>query len=722
MSIIYWLDEIDAATYPQVGQKAYTLSQIKQRGYPVTPGLVISNSLFEQFLTLSPLDRLLTDFASLDCHNHQALQTFAQQSRQIILNTTFPPDWLETIYREVTKLPNTPIKLIPSVCVFNAMEWDELLSSQFSLNHPEGLSQGIKNSWAELFRAKILWLLQKRRLNLTQVKFALLLQPYYTAISSGVTTIDPSTVIIDSTWGDKLALDWGEVLPDRFCYNSLSRVLATHKLGNKLVAYRLNNDLLARYLLDEEAQTNYSLTEQQLTELENLCFDLVNDYPSVNSFTWSWRDNQLDITEVKPYLTPLQSNSNLIIQGLAASQGQAIAPAQIILDSQQHWQSIPPQQILVFANLTPDWLPLVKKAAGIITETGGLTSHGAIIARELGIPAIVGAEGATQLITTGTLIKINGDTGEVSFPSGFESQSELELDIPLPYYPISTQLFVNISQLESLNLVSGKQVDGVGLLRTEFFFLELLQQRSLITWLNNYSTELKEHLQHFLETVCQAFPGKPVFYRSLNWESLELNKYLGEVKHNQKIKEIFFKLELEIILELSRYKKSKINLLLPFIRSVEEFQHYYQLIEKSGLLQQTSLAIWIMAEVPSVIFLLPEYVAAGVQGISIGTNDLSKFLLGINREDTLINSQLTTQHPAVKKAIKQLITSAQELKIPCSICGQISVEYPEIITDLVRWGIQSISVEAKAITKTYGAIARAEQGIILDMARKFNLG
>ena len=125
-----------------------------------------------------------------------------------------------------------------------------------------------------------------------------------------------------------------------------------------------------------------------------------------------------------------------------------------------------------------------------------------------------------------------------------------------------------------------------------------------------------------------------------------------------------------------------------------------------------------MAEVPSVLFLLPEYVAAGVKGICIGTNDLSQFLLGISREETLIPPELNPKHPAIRQAIKQLIELAQTANIPCSICGQIPVEYPEIILDLVRWGIQAISVEATAVNKTYWAIARAEKSIILDMARK----
>ena len=721
MSIIHWLDEISSTEYPAVGQIAYTLSQIKQQGYPVVAGLVISSSLFEEFLTLSEdLSKLVTDLAKVNFDDPYALQSFAQQSRQEILNTDFPCDWLATILCGVNQLSDPALRLIPSLSLDNVVDWHELLTGQFSPNHGEELSLAIKKIWAQLFKAKTLWFLQKRQISLAQIRFAVLIESYHTATASGIARINSSSVTIEATWGDELALNLGEVLPDRYQINRDNRLLPAQELGNKLIAYRLNNNLkeLERYLLQEEAQQNYTLNQYQLVELNKLSFNLVTDYPNIESFFWSFRDNQLYLTQAKPFLIPMKSDSKLIVQGLGASSGKAIAPAEVITDFHSNWQLIPPQKILVFPSLTLDWLPLLKKAAGIITETGGLTSHVAIVARELGIPAIVGATQATELIKQGTLIQINGDTGEVCLPSHIDSQPELISDMSLPNYPISTQLFVNVSQLETLSLASHLPVDGVGLLRSEFFFLELLQQHSLMTWLSQHETELSQNLKQIITSVCQSFTPKPIFYRSLNWYALELSDYLQEFKTNPEIKEKLFNLELKILEKLIKEKQYNLNLILPFIRSVPEFKHYYQQVEKTGLLEQTSLQIWIMAEIPSVLFLLPEYVAAGVQGICIGTNDLSQFILGISREETFIPPELNTKHPAIKQAIKQLIQLAQTANIPCSICGQIPVEYPEIIPDLVRWGIQAISVEATAVIKTYWAIARAEQSIILDMARK----
>ncbi|NJR76772.1 MAG: hypothetical protein HC773_31030, partial [Scytonema sp. CRU_2_7] len=161
-----------------------------------------------------------------------------------------------------------------------------------------------------------------------------------------------------------------------------------------------------------------------------------------------------------------------------------------------------------------------------------------------------------------------------------------------------------------------------------------------------------------------------------------------------------------------------VHLMLPFVRTVEEFRFCRQLVEQAGLKLNPHFQLWIMAEVPSVLFLLPEYIKAGVQGIAIGTNDLTQLLLGVDREQGKFTEVWNQKNPAVMGAIRQLIETARKYKIPCSICGQAPILYPEIIEQLVQWGITSISVEPEAVQRTYAAIARAEKRIILEAARK----
>ena len=162
---------------------------------------------------------------------------------------------------------------------------------------------------------------------------------------------------------------------------------------------------------------------------------------------------------------------------------------------------------------------------------------------------------------------------------------------------------------------------------------------------------------------------------------------------------------------------TNIHLLLPFVRTVEEFTFCRRRVEQAGLTNVAQFQLWIMAEVPSILFLLPEFVKAGVQGISIGTNDLTQLLLGVDRDEGELAAAFDERHPVVMQAIAQIIEMARSAQIPCSICGQASVRYPELIDSLVRWGITSISVEPEAVEQTYTAIARAEQRLLLEAAR-----
>jgi pyruvate,water dikinase len=241
-------------------------------------------------------------------------------------------------------------------------------------------------------------------------------------------------------------------------------------------------------------------------------------------------------------------------------------------------------------------------------------------------------------------------------------------------------------------------------------------------------SELLAYLTEQITQFAHAFNPKPIFYRSLDWRSHEFSSNnslssphstLGDRGTFSYVQDsAIFDLELTAIANVQKAGYSNIHLLLPFVRSVPEFTYCQQKVEKMGLTQVPQFQLWMMAEVPSVLFLLPEYVKAGVAGISIGTNDLTQLILGVDREQTQLTRVLNEHHPAVMAAIAQLIQMSKAAGIPCSICGQAPANYPEIIDQLVQWGITSISVEPEAIERTYQAIARAEQRLLLAAARQ----
>jgi pyruvate,water dikinase len=276
-------------------------------------------------------------------------------------------------------------------------------------------------------------------------------------------------------------------------------------------------------------------------------------------------------------------------------------------------------------------------------------------------------------------------------------------------------------------------VDGVGLLRSELMLLEVLQGQHPQRWLQQQrEDELREILVQQLCQFAKAFAPRPVFYRSLDLRSHEF-QYLvgGSLAHPEANPMLgmrgtfsyvsnpaLFDLELAALVQVQQSGYTNIRLLLPFVRTVEEFSFCRRRVEQAGLSQSPQFQLWIVAEVPSVIFLLPDYVKAGVQGISIGTNDLTQLLLGVDRDQAQMAAAFDERHPAVTQAIAQLIQMAKQAGIPCCICGQAPAQYPELIEQLVQWGIPSISVELDAVERTYHAIARAEQRLLLEAARR----
>ena len=461
-------------------------------------------------------------------------------------------------------------------------------------------------------------------------------------------------------------------------------------------------------------------------------------------------------TVPEPDLKPL-------IEGLGASAGQKIAIAHVLTDSNHlHFPDAGGDEnspvngkILVVKSITPDRLVLLKQAVAVVAEQGAMTCHAAIIARELGIPAVVGAVGATRLIQTGDAVLVDGDKGAVYRVEDQAEDREKFLphaSVPTPHFPVptphfsaptpqssllstplATQLLVNLSQPSSIKRAAQMPVDGLGLLRSELMLLEVLQGQHPQRWLQQQrEDELREILAQQLCQFAEAFAPRPVFYRSLDLRSHEF-QYLvgGSLAHPEANPMLgmrgtfsyvsnpaLFDIELAALVQVQQSGYTNVRLLLPFVRTVEEFSFCRRRVEQAGLSQSPQFQLWIVAEVPSVLFLLPDYVKAGVQGISIGTNDLTQLLLGVDRDQAQMAAAFDERHPAVIQAIAQLIQMAKQAGIPCCICGQAPAQYPELIDQLVQWGIPSISVELDAVERTYHAIARAEQRLLLEAARR----
>jgi pyruvate, water dikinase len=774
---LYWLDQIKLQDRAKVGDKAFYLSRIMQRGYPVVPGFVVSAENLRQFLeNLNSSESLVADLPHsslhLDVANWRQLQQVAARLRQEILTATVPQQWVSTIFQAAKEWQTSCLILRPTLAISNATpsmkNISGLLESVFCQCEPEAIAWALKRTWSQIFRARSLLYWQRAGINLQQINLAVLVQPVENAIASGLLKANSSRWEIEATWGLGVAIALGEVQPDIYYIQQATGVVLEQQLGNKMLAYGVDDaheafsqptsnsvltpdhTSLSPYVLPEAQQKQYALQEEYLQQIIALGTQLVSELGK--TFTIKWTIAQKTTSSI--YITQVSSPQSVIphgkfIRGLGAARGRVVATALVINNSQQKPEQLPKGVILVVPTITPDWLPLLHQVAGIITEQGGLTSHAAILARELGITAVVNATSATTLIQTGERLLLDGDRGEVYRIKG-DSKEEMEIEreekLLSPHHPnpkaphptvtshlpmIATQLLVNLSQSSLIEQVQNFPVDGVGLLRSELMVLNILDGQHPNNWiLGGRQAELLERWSEQIMQFARAFAPRPVFYRSLDWRSQDLpslsdslesspQSMLGERGTFSYLRNpAVFELELQALANVQQAGYSNINLLLPFVRTVEEFVFCRRKVEQALLTQVSQFQLWMMAEVPSVLFLLPEYVKAGAAGISIGTNDLTQLLLGVDREQGQLAKVFNERHPAVMSAIAQLIQMAKNAGIPCSICGQAPALYPEIIDKLVEWGITSISVEPEAVERTYQAIARAEQRIILAAARR----
>lgn len=775
---LYTLDQIQPSHRDWVGDAALHLGMAYQRGYPVAPGIVVSSQQFQAFLEqIQWVEPLFADLPNsslyLDVSDAQQLQSVARQLRHAIQSTPLPDDWVTSLEVAVASWQTPWLMVRPSFSIQDSYDPDVgrrtagLLTSHVCAAHREGIANGLKQVWEELFRAKSLFYWQRANVQLQRIHLAVLLQPLWGAIAAGDLHSDlhsePPHLIIRAVRGLGMTLTHGEAIPDQYRVNVQTGEVLSTAIGQQEHGYRppaasaSAPSGLELYLVEPTGHP--ILSSAQLTGLITLGQQLTKDLKTQVRLEWLWRASTTDdpanlvITQVNGYgrslppalVTVLSNPSPLpvetshlthewVLRGLPAAPGRVMGSAWVVETLSSSPPLIPAGKILVVPNIPPHWLVTTQFLKGIVTLEGGMTSHAAIIARELQIPAVVNVPEAIAHIKTGDVVSVDGDRGLVYCLGTAASRlPAVPSELPaVPWFGSNvTGLMVNLSQVSSIPRVEQLPVEGVGLLRSELMVQDALQGQHPTAWLQQGKrTELLQLLIERVRAFTLAFAPRPVFYRSMDVRSLHLDTALPARPPNRSLSDTaawegfnyrldpdLFQVELDALYQLQQEGTTNVRLILPFVRTVEEFRGCRSQAIATGLFQQAQFQLWIMAEVPSVLFLVEDYVAAGVQGMAIGSNDLAQLLLSIDRDHPLSTS-VDSPHPAVMRAVRHLIHSIRRAGIPCSFCGQLATQFPEVVESLVRWGITTISVSPDAIERTHGAIARAEKALLLEAVRQ----
>jgi len=393
--------------------------------------------------------------------------------------------------------------------------------------------------------------------------------------------------------------------------------------------------------------------------------------------------------------------------------------------------------ILVTEMTTPDFVPAMRRAVAILTDSGGRTSHAAIVSRELGIPAVVGTELATKNLKNKEVITVNGSTGNVyegdiaaqlkaaTAPTTVPSQQVTVTTAVTATTKTATKLYVNLAEPDLAADMAERNVDGVGLLRAEFIIAQIgVHPRYALE--KGQRAEYVDKLYEGLLAFAKAFGPRPVVYRTTDFRTNEYKDLKGGEKyegHEENPMIGFrgvsryiadpevFQMELEAVKKVRRYHKN-LHVMLPFVRTPEELIQVKKIMADQGLYRGGSFKIWMMVEVPSNVLILEKFIGAGIDGVSMGSNDLTQLILGVDRDNGKLGEIFDERHDAVMSAMKHVVHVCNKHGITSSICGQAPSVFPEITHELVHAGITSVSVSPDMIDTTRQIIAEAELNLI----------
>ena len=392
---------------------------------------------------------------------------------------------------------------------------------------------------------------------------------------------------------------------------------------------------------------------------------------------------------------------------------------------------------------TPDFVPAMKRASAIVTNSGGMTCHAAIVSREMGIPCIVGTKSATTTLHEGQFITIDAMRGIVYDGDVALGEAKREEEASKPQagagsaatlVPVTgTKIYVNIAEVELAEKVSKLPCDGVGLLRAEFMIGDIGEhQKKMIK--EGRGQEFIDKLADKLRVFATAFYPRPVVYRATDfktneyrnlkggeeYEPNEANPMMGYRGCGRYISEPeVFSLELSAIKKVrEEYSMKNLWLMLPFVRRIGELRAIKEMLKSHGIHHTLDFNLWIMVEVPSTVFLIDQFCEEGIDGVSIGSNDLTQLILGIDRDNATLAEGFDERNHAVLRAIERVVKVCNEKRVTCSICGQAPSVYPDFAEKLVEMGITSISVNPDAVERTKRNVASAEMKVLLKRLGK----
>ena len=792
-----WFNEIRIEDVPSVGGKNASLGEMYQdltsKGVKIPNGFATTSEAYWHFLNSAGiLDKLKEIMSGLNKADVKDLAARGKRARELILESDLPEDlWME-IKEDYDKL-GEEYGANPDVAVRSSATAEDLPTASFAgqqetflnVRGYQDLKEACIKCYASLFMDRAISYRIDNGFDQFKVALSIGIMKMVRSdlASSGVIfTLDTETgfrdvIFITGAYGLGENVVQGAVITDEFyvfkpTFRKGFQPIIRKSLGEKKIKmiYGTGESKALTHNVDvpEEDRRRFCISDDDVLTLARYATTIEDHYskkaakdmPMDIEWAKDGRTGELFVVQARPETVQSQKTRDILesyhlekkgpvlITGRSIGEKIASGKAHIMSDV-AHLSSFKPGEILISDTTTPDWEPVMKIAAAIVTNTGGRTSHAAILSREFGVPAVVGAEGATTKIKTGQEVTVScaeGDAGVVydgKLP--FHVEKTILKDVLRP----KTEIMINLGNPEEAFSVSFIPNDGVGLARLEFIIasqikvhpMALLHQEKVMDAsvskeiddlafaYDNKSDYFVEKLAQGIGTIAAAFYPKPVVVRTSDFKSNEYANLIGgeyfELKennpmigfrgasryYNERYRE-GFALECRALKQVREVMGlDNVIVMIPFCRRVEECRKVLEEMAKNGLKRgEKGLLVYIMCEIPSNVVLVEEFCQL-VDGISIGSNDLTQLTLGIDRDSEILAQEFDERDPAVKKMVAMSIEGTKKSGRHSGLCGQAPSDYPEFAQFLVREGIDSISINPDSVMKITLKVLETEKDL-----------
>jgi pyruvate,water dikinase len=764
--VVLWFKDLGREDIPHVGGKCANLGELLgQIGVPVPNGFAVSAHAYQVFLkdtgAAKKIDAMLS---ATDTANLESLQDVSRKIRKHVEGLSMPAKMEKAILEAYQALCKQVGKKAVAVAVRSSATAEDLPGASFAgqqdtfLNVTEKtLLKSVQQCWSSLFTPRAIVYRKEKGFSEDDVLISVAVQEMVFSEASGVMfTLEPVSgdkdkVIIDASWGLGEAIVSGQVTPDEYIVEKGTLRILDKQIFRKSKQIVSDKKGSTKWVdVPKKMQERPALRDEAIIRLAQYGVQIENHYGSPQDIEWAVdKDGRIFILQARPETVHGAKGEvkreergdfmeeDILLRGMGVSPGQGSGRVKIMLDA-KNISNFEKGGVLVTKMTTPDWVPVMRIASAIVTNLGGKTCHAAIVSRELGVPCIVGTEHATEVLTDGEMVTVDGQRGLV-FKGAIEQEEAKALVAPLAVAAqaiTATKVYVNMSIPEIAKKVAQEtKADGVGLLRAEHLMLSIGKHPRLLLE-EGGDQVMVDTFARGVGAVAEAFFPGPVVYRFLDFkpdEFLELpggekyerdhvgpNPMIGYRGQYRYIKEDdIFRLELQAIRRAREALGfTNIWVMLPFVRTLRVYREALKIMQEEGLDHRGNpdFQLWIMVEVPSACFMIEEFCREGIDGVSFGTNDLTMLVLGVDRNDTSVQELYDERNLGVLRAIAYTIAVCKKHGVTTSICGQAPSVYPDYLEFMIRCGCTSISVNPDTVVASRRSVAMVEQKIQLEQA------